>query len=75
MGILKKNYLYYFLLAMAVKLNTCQEAAIFEDEREGKIREVGNQAVWSLSSCKPGKTLKFSYNIEPYNSPNVCLHS
>lgn len=41
-------------LGMAVKLNTCQEAAIFEDEREGKIREVGNQAVWSLSSCKPG---------------------
>ncbi|MCL4123175.1 UNVERIFIED_CONTAM: hypothetical protein GTU68_008841 [Idotea baltica] len=24
------------------------------EERSGKIREVGNQAVWSLSSCKPG---------------------
>lgn len=23
-------------------------------EKEGKAREVGNQAVWSLSSCKPG---------------------
>lgn len=23
-------------------------------EKEGKVREVGNQAVWSLSSCKPG---------------------
>lgn len=23
-------------------------------EREGKVREVGLQAVWSLSSCKPG---------------------
>ncbi|XP_037568654.2 anaphase-promoting complex subunit 10 isoform X2 [Dermacentor silvarum] len=23
-------------------------------EREGKVREVGAQAVWSLSSCKPG---------------------
>lgn len=26
-----------------------------KDEREGKVREVGPQAVWSLSSCKPGK--------------------
>uniref|UniRef100_A0A1B6D0Q6 Anaphase-promoting complex subunit 10 n=1 Tax=Clastoptera arizonana TaxID=38151 RepID=A0A1B6D0Q6_9HEMI len=25
-----------------------------KDERSGKIREVGAQAVWSLSSCKPG---------------------
>ncbi|CAL1268803.1 unnamed protein product [Larinioides sclopetarius] len=24
------------------------------EEREGKVREVGPQAVWSLSSCKPG---------------------
>lgn len=24
-------------------------------ERRGIVREVGNQAVWSLSSCKPGK--------------------
>ncbi|RWS14448.1 anaphase-promoting complex subunit 10-like isoform X3 [Dinothrombium tinctorium] len=24
------------------------------DEKNGKIREVGSQAVWSLSSCKPG---------------------
>jgi len=23
-------------------------------EKEGKVREVGSQAVWSLSSCKPG---------------------
>ena len=26
----------------------------YKGEREGKLREVGNQAVWSLSSCKPG---------------------
>lgn len=26
----------------------------FKGEKEGKLREVGNQAVWSLSSCKPG---------------------
>lgn len=25
-----------------------------KDERAGKVREVGSQAVWSLSSCKPG---------------------
>ena len=26
----------------------------YKGEREGKLREVGSQAVWSLSSCKPG---------------------
>lgn len=26
----------------------------FLDERKGLVREVGNQAIWSLSSCKPG---------------------
>ena len=26
------------------------------DEKSGKVREVGSQASWSLSSCKPGKT-------------------
>jgi len=30
------------------------------DERTGKVREVGAQAVWSLSSCKPG-TWKTTY--------------
>lgn len=25
------------------------------EERLGFVREVGAQAVWSLSSCKPGK--------------------
>lgn len=24
------------------------------EERAGKVREVGHQAAWSLSSCKPG---------------------
>ena len=24
------------------------------EERAGSVREVGSQAVWSLSSCKPG---------------------
>lgn len=26
----------------------------YQAERDGKVREVGGQAVWSLSSCKPG---------------------
>jgi len=26
----------------------------YKGERIGKVREVGSQAVWSLSSCKPG---------------------
>lgn len=26
------------------------------EERAGIVREVGSQAVWSLSSCKPGNT-------------------
>lgn len=26
-----------------------------KDLRAGIIREVGSQAIWSLSSCKPGK--------------------
>ncbi len=28
-----------------------------KDEKEGTIREVGDQAVWSLSSCKAGMVL------------------
>lgn len=27
----------------------------FHAERTGEVREVGGHAVWSLSSCKPGK--------------------
>lgn len=25
-----------------------------KNERAGNVREVGSQAIWSLSSCKPG---------------------
>lgn len=28
-----------------------------KDEKCGRMREVGSQAVWSLSSCKPGEGL------------------
>ncbi len=31
-----------------------QDTDPYKGEREGKLREVGGQAVWSLSSCKPG---------------------
>ena len=30
-------------------------ASLLLDDRLGHTREVGNQATWSLSSCKPGK--------------------
>lgn len=39
---------------MATKVVANPEIDILKDEREGRLREVGNQAVWSLSSCKPG---------------------
>ena len=42
---------------MATKLSGNQDVDIFKDEKDGKLREVGNQAVWSLSSCKPGTTV------------------
>ena len=29
-----------------------------KEEKSGKVREVGSQAVWSLSSCKPGNNSK-----------------
>lgn len=37
-------------------LNTFEEKKIdpMKDVRAGLVREVGNQAIWSLSSCKPG---------------------
>lgn len=35
------------------------------DERLGNVSEVGSQAVWSLSSCKPGKyqTIEFIHSF------------
>lgn len=38
---------------MLTKFSDAQTVDIFKDERDGKLREVGDQAVWSLS-CKPG---------------------
>ena len=39
----------------------------FKGEREGKQREVGSQAVWSLSSCKAG-TVTFGIDLVSDNS-------
>ncbi|KAK3100224.1 hypothetical protein FSP39_016532 [Pinctada imbricata] len=39
---------------MATKVTANSDIDILKDEKEGKLREVGHQAVWSLSSCKPG---------------------
>ncbi|KAK6173895.1 hypothetical protein SNE40_017270 [Patella caerulea] len=39
---------------MSIKISGTQTTDIFKDEKSGKLREVGNQAAWSLSSCKPG---------------------
>ena len=36
-------------------------ASLVLDDRLGHTREVGNQATWSLSSCKPGKRLKYTF--------------
>lgn len=39
--------------------NTSDEEKIdpIRDVRAGLVREVGSQAIWSLSSCKPGKLI------------------
>lgn len=31
-------------------------------ERSGTVREVGNHAIWSLSSCKPGPTFYYDFS-------------
>jgi len=40
--------------SMIVKVETGPGVDPYREEKEGKLREIGNQAVWSLSSCKPG---------------------
>lgn len=37
-------------------------------ERTGTVREIGSQAVWSLSSCKPGKLQKHLVYKQARNS-------
>ena len=56
---------------MATKITANPDLDIFKEEKEGKLREVGNQAVWSLSSCKPG----FGVDQLRGDSPDVYWQS
>lgn len=40
-----------------MSLKTTSDVDPIKSERTGNVREVGSQAIWSLSSCKPGKIL------------------
>lgn len=40
-------------------------------ERTGTVREIGSQAVWSLSSCKPGQT-QVSSPVWCFYTRRVC---
>lgn len=47
-------------------------------ERTGTVREIGSQAVWSLSSCKPGQTQSQCAHFSVCtldHDPNVILNS
>lgn len=50
-----------------------------KDIRAGIVREVGSQAIWSLSSCKPGNVTFFflfyvpNSNYRPRFSKRNCL--
>lgn len=42
----------------STKFEGTQSFDVVKIEKEGQLREVGSQAVWSLSSCKAGKVLQ-----------------
>lgn len=46
-----------------MSLRTSKEVDPIRNERAGNVREVGSHAIWSLSSCKPGKLLCFDSNV------------
>lgn len=48
---------------MSTKVTANPDLDIFKEEKEGKLREVGSQAVWSLSSCKPGTHIVIQVRI------------
>lgn len=43
---------------MTNKYNGSQDFDVGKYEKEKQLREVGGQAVWSLSSCKPGRLVR-----------------
>jgi hypothetical protein len=51
----------------------------FHAERSGEVREVGSHAVWSLSSCKPGKIIfglkLFNYELNSNDFKGLVLSS
>lgn len=48
---------------MATKFTANPDLDVLKEEKDGKVREVGNQAVWSLSSCKPGTVFGENNNM------------
>jgi len=45
------RYIPYFVMTTKTGVELVDP---IREERAGKVREVGSQAIWSLSSCKPG---------------------
>lgn len=41
-------------LQMALKLKGYADMDVTKDEKDGRVRDISNQAIWSLSSCKAG---------------------
>ena len=54
---------------MATKITASPDLDVFKEEKDGKVREVGSQAVWSLSSCKQGE---LSLNTVLLGKRNYC---
>ena len=41
-------------MSTAVKPDSADANVIFPNDVKNEVREIGEQAIWSLSSCKPG---------------------
>ena len=50
---MRRIYFFSRLVKMSTKTGA-EPVDPVREERAGKVREVGSQAIWSLSSCKPG---------------------
>jgi hypothetical protein len=58
------RYIYKYYLPVMTTKTVVETVDPVREERTGKVREVGSQAIWSLSSCKPGiseTVLKFKF--------------
>lgn len=55
-------------------IKTKSDGDPLKDEKSGKVREVGSQAVWSLSSCKPGKSVIKLFSLgNQFHNFCVCV--